>query len=57
MHWFDFSDTDEYGSTELAAMTKFMDKMGGASSMTINSNVQYKLNVQNGLNAIYANEQ
>ena len=57
VHWFDFSDTDEYGSTELAAMTKFMDKMGGASSMTINSNVQYKLNVQNGLNAIYANEQ
>ena len=56
-HWFDFSDTDEYGSTELAVMTNFTDKMGGASSMTVNYNVQYKLNVQNGLNAIYANEQ
>lgn len=56
-HWFDFADTDEYGSTELAVMTHFTDKMGGASSMTVNYNVQYKLNVQNGLNAIYANEQ
>ena len=57
VHWFDFSDTDDYGLSELATMSSFTDKMSGATSMTVNYNVKYKLNVQNGLNAIYANEQ
>ncbi len=54
-HWFDFSDTDEYGLTELDKLSSFTDKMGNAESKTVNGNVAYKLEVQNGLNAIYTN--
>jgi hypothetical protein len=54
-HWLDFSDTDEYGSTELAKIPSFTDKMGNAANKAVNGNVAYKLNIQNGLNAIYTN--
>ena len=56
-HWFDFSDTSVYGSSEVTKISGFTDKMGNAAGNTVNGDVQYKVNVQNGLNAIYANEQ
>ena len=52
-HWFDFSDTNVYGSSEVTKISGFTDKMGNSASNTVNGNVQYKVNVQNGLNAIY----
>jgi surface protein len=51
-HWFDFSDTDEYGSSELTKIPSFADKMGNSASHAVNGNVQYKVDVQNGLNEI-----
>ena len=52
-HWFDFSDSSVYGSTEVTKISGFTDKMSNAGSNTVNGDVQYKVNVQNGLNAIY----
>jgi hypothetical protein len=55
-HWYDFSDSGYYGSSEVAKISGFEDKMGNAASKTVNGNVQYKVDVQNGLNAIYQDE-
>ena len=56
-HWFDFSDSSVYGSSEVTKISGFTDKMSNAAGNTVNGNVKYKVNVQNGLNAIYTNEQ
>ena len=52
-HWFDFSDTSVYGSSEVTKISGFTDKMGNSASTPMNGNVQYKSDVQNGLGAMF----
>jgi len=54
-HWFDFSTG--YGTEELTKIQSFTDIMNNATGKTVNNNVAYKPNVQNGLGAIYIEEE
>ena len=55
-HWFDFSSFRTYGNTQLDTISSFTDIMGNSTSHSVRGNVQYKLAVKSGLNAIYMNE-
>ena len=53
VHWFDFSDTSNYGTEAQSTLSSFVDNIGISGSHTLRGNVQYVPNVQNGLGAMF----